>query len=282
MKFLTDNFRRRRPGNSGDGLDSRLVLKAQGSFTPLRRRLVALKTWPLLLLAVGLVRAEPPVAPKTARDTARASNSVPTKVPTPHRLVIEGEPMVVRTVTDTQQGGLAVGVLMVPEKWRFNSQVSWTYENYSSPVKISVSAENPDNEEAYYGFPALEFFCLRPRTGFYRPWQNCGGMLFAERQPPSSVLEGFVRQARSRFPKFEIIGFKELPELAAALQIPKAENQRGIGLKVTYELKGTLVEEEFYAIGFSIDIPYDGPQGRTWQNNWGLYALHSFRAPQGG
>ena len=133
----------------------------------------------------------------------------------------------------------------------------------------------------YYAFPALEFFCLRPITSYYRPWQNCGGLLFAERQSPVQTLYGFVRKARGGFPQFEIIGTKDLPELAAAMQIPKAENQRGLGLKVTYELKGKPVEEEFYAVAYSIDIPYDGPQGRTWQNNWGLYALHSFRAPLG-
>ena len=30
-----------------------------------------------------------------------------------------------------------------------------------------------------------------------------------------------------------------------------------------------------------VDIPYDGPQGRSWQTNWGLVSVHSFRAPAG-
>jgi curved DNA-binding protein CbpA len=30
-----------------------------------------------------------------------------------------------------------------------------------------------------------------------------------------------------------------------------------------------------------VEIPYDGPQGRTWQINWGLNSVHSFRAPTG-
>jgi hypothetical protein len=55
----------------------------------------------------------------------------------------------------------------------------------------------------------------------------------------------------------------------------------GISIKVTYERNGHPVEEEFYAIPYSVKIPYDGPQGRSWQTNWGLAWLHSFRAALG-
>ena len=41
------------------------------------------------------------------------------------------------------------------------------------------------------------------------------------------------------------------------------------------------MEEEFYAVSYLVRIPYDGPQGRTWQINWGLNAVHSFRGPAG-
>ena len=51
--------------------------------------------------------------------------------------------------------------------------------------------------------------------------------------------------------------------------------------KSTYELNGKPVEEEFYAVSYSVSIPYDGPQGRTWQINWGLNCLHSFRGGLG-
>ena len=40
-------------------------------------------------------------------------------------------------------------------------------------------------------------------------------------------------------------------------------NQRGMGVKVTYQLNGAPVEEEFYAVYDSVEIPYDGPRGRT-------------------
>ena len=72
-----------------------------------------------------------------------------------------------------------------------------------------------------------------------------------------------------------------MPDLPKAVHSPPSQNQKGVGLKVTYEIHGKPVEEEFYGVFDFINIPYDGPQGRTWQINWGITALHSFRAPEG-
>lgn len=76
-----------------------------------------------------------------------------------------------------------------------------------------------------------------------------------------------------------MIGSKILPELPAALKLPPTDNRCGVAVKVTYELNGKPVEEEFYAVSYSGSVPYDGPQGRTWELKWGLGCLHSFRAP---
>lgn len=62
--------------------------------------------------------------------------------------VIDGERFTVRQIVDHQQGGIPVGVLIAPEKWRDQSQVVWNYAHSSSPVKVAASAENPANEEA--------------------------------------------------------------------------------------------------------------------------------------
>jgi hypothetical protein len=102
-----------------------------------------------------------------------------------------------------------------------------------------------------------------------------------ERIPAGRALLMFVQQTRGRMPNFKVIGGKELPELAKALNVPKPEGRTGVAVKVTYDLNGKPVEEEFYSVPYSVDIPYDGPQGRSWQNNWGLDYLHSFRAPAG-
>jgi hypothetical protein len=159
--------------------------------------------------------------------------------------------------------------------------VSWNYAHHSNPVTIATSAENPANAEAVFGYPAAQFFYLRPHPGWYQPGQNVGGLVFLDGMSPEQALVSFVRQARGGAPGLRFVGSKELPGLAAALQMPPAQNQRGLGVKIAYDLRGTPVEEEFYAVSYQVEIPYDGPQGRTWQINWGLNALHSFRAPAG-
>jgi hypothetical protein len=230
-----------------------------------------------LVLVPIVVAAAPNALVSNIQPTAAKSDIAKAA----HGPVIEGERFDTRQITDSQQGGLAVGVVSVPENWRFNSQVVWNYAHHSNPVAISTSVENPANEEALFSFPALQLFCLRPISGYYQPGQNVGGLIFFEQQPPVQTLTTFVQRTRGGLPKFQIVGSKDLPGLAAALRLTGSQNQSGVGVKVAYELNGKPVEEEFYAVGYSVSIPYDGPQGRTWQINWGLNGLHSFRAPPG-
>ncbi|PYI89259.1 MAG: hypothetical protein DME26_01665 [Verrucomicrobia bacterium] len=248
----------------------------------------------ILLIAAVLVNgkeqsAEPKSGSQATPRSAEAASRKSTEVATPKSNavalargpVVNGEHFTLRQIPDHQQGGLPVCVFTAPEKWRDNSQVVWNYANHSSPVKMGASAENPTNEEAFFLYPAAEFFALWPSTGYYQPGQNVGGLIFAQPMPPAQTLLAFIQQVRAGNPKLQLIGSKDLPDLPKALQLPPSQNQRGVGIKITYELKGKPVEEEFYGVAYAVDIPYDGPQGRTWQKNWGLNALHSFRAPLG-
>jgi hypothetical protein len=156
--------------------------------------------------------------------------------------VVMGERFTTRQIVDRQQGGLVLGVVAVPEKWRYNADVAWNYANTSNPVTLSSRAENPANVEAVYGYPAARFFYLRPAVTSYVPGRNYGGLIFAGAQPPLPVLVAFIRQARAGAQKLQFVGSKDLPGLPAALQMPHTANQRGLGAKVTYELDGKPVE----------------------------------------
>ncbi len=225
------------------------------------------------------VSSENGAAVKSGEKTASATSAG--KDSSRRGLVIEGEKFTARVVKDTQQGGLAVCVFQAPEKWHDESRTVWRYDYTSNPVAIWCSVENPDNEEAFYSFPPVLYFWLRPATQYYRPGQNSGGLICGPPMAPLQTLLAFVQQVRGTMPGLQLVGSKALPDLAKVLKLKSSPNQQGVGLKVTYELKGKAVEEEFYAVADSVDIPYDGPQGRTWQINWGLTAVHSFRAPKG-
>lgn len=217
--------------------------------------------------------------------TGQPASGKPTAA-TPAPVVLEkgprvlGERLTTRVIKDAQQNGLAVGVVAVPETWHYESRVVWNYANVSNPVVTSGAAENPANAEAVYAFPAMQFFMLRPDYGMYRQGQLIGGQVYAAPQPPINALAGFIQRTRANVTNLKFVGSRNLPELPAALKLPPSPNQRAVGVKVTYELQGTPIEEEFYGIADLVDIPYDGPQGRTWQTNWSL-AVHSFRAPAG-
>jgi len=71
----------------------------------------------LAIHAETKVATEPVVSPKFVAGT---------NIPARHGVVVNGEPMSVRTIADTAQGGLPVGVVIAPETWRFNSHVQWS------------------------------------------------------------------------------------------------------------------------------------------------------------
>lgn len=226
------------------------------------------------LLIVGTAEAKPN-APK--KDAAKG--------PGPKMaagMVVEGEKLTVRQIPDPSMGGMSVGAFLVPEKWRDQSKVVWNYGN-DTPVQAWGSFENPANAETYFYFPMQEFYTLRPvLPGYRRQGEIVRGSTFLEPMKPANTAAMLVQKLRGRMPKFQMIGSKDLPELAAALALgPAAKGTKGVGVKVTYELDGKPVEEELYALYYLNNIPYDGPQGRTWQVNWGLLFPHSFRAPLG-
>lgn len=195
--------------------------------------------------------------------------------------VIDGEHFTVRTIVDRQQGGLTVNAFMAPAGWSDRSQVVWNYAHTSNPVTAAVNVENPVNLEAFYLYPSLDMFWLQPDSSQFGSGQEVGGLLHVRPMQPVATLAAFVQQMRHGYPNLRFIGSRDLPELPAALRLPASPGQRGVGVKIAYDIKGQPVEEEFYGVYYSVDIPYDGPQGRTWQRDWGLRFLHSFRAPRG-
>jgi hypothetical protein len=190
------------------------------------------------------------------------------------------EPFAVREVHDAAQGGMLAGVVSAPASWKVDVNIAWNYEDISAPLQVTSSFVNPASPEAVFGFGSYPCFDLQPR-GYFQPGRRYGGLLYARPQPPVGTLAGFVREARHGADGLRFVGSKDLPDLPAAMRLPPSPDQHGVGVKVAYDLDGKPIEEEFYAVHYVTRIPYDGPQGRTWQINWGLADIHSFRAPAG-
>jgi hypothetical protein len=217
--------------------------------------------------------------PQPASASSPKTASAPAKPATGP--MVAGEPFGPRIVVDQQQGGLPVGAFSAPLSWQFESQVAWNYTNYDSPVSMSMRTWNPKNEEAVFSFNPEQFFMLRPYSPYLRPGQSLGGLIYAQPMAPFDALASFIRRTRQDVGNLQFVGGKELPGLAAALQMPPAQGQHGVGIRVSYSLNGKPTEEEFYAVYYTRDVPYNGPQGQTIETFWGLSGLHSFRGPAG-
>jgi hypothetical protein len=243
-------------------------------------RLCSIATAAFLLGCSGR-HASVGAASATTATASRAAVAEPAGRATSETALIDKEHFTLRTIIDRQQGGLVLGAFMAPAGWPDQSQVIWNYAHTSDPVTAAMKVENPANLEAFYLYPNLDLFWLLPDTSNHGNGQNVGGLLHMRSMPPAATLAAFINQVRHGFQNLHFVGSKDLPGLPAALHLPATPNQRGIGAKITYDSNGRPTEEEFYAVYYCADIPYDGPQGRTYQRDWGLMFLHSFRAAKG-
>jgi hypothetical protein len=196
-------------------------------------------------------------------------------------LVVAGEKFTPRQIVDTAHQNMVALAYMAPASWKDQSAVLWNYPNINVPCTFSVTVTNPANAEAFFLHQPAQFFAFKPDGGLWKDGYNMAGVIKARPQPPASALIALVQRLRGKESGFKLLGTKDLPDLPKALNVQMAKDEKGIGAKITYVLQGTPVEEEFYAVWYSMDLPYDGPRGRTWQTNWGLWTVHSFRAPAG-
>lgn len=208
-----------------------------------------------------------------------ASGSVPVFAAKPP--VVDGEKFALHTIVDRQQGGMTFVALMAPEKWQVTGEVRWKYEDVSSPVSAFVRVANPATPETVTFFPRAACYWLQGASAFNRPGTTALGQMNVQPLSPAEALRSAVLKLyRPGLADLQIVGTREMPALAAALKAdPKS--YKGVGLRVLYAENGQPIEEEFYALHYLVQIPYDGPQGHSVQTNWGLDYVHSFKTTRG-
>jgi hypothetical protein len=253
-----------------------MIATSEALMTGLRRRLGVLSVGGVMVLGAATCGGSSAPADVAAGQSASGSPADSGK-----GVVVDGERFATRVINDPTEH-LPVGVVAVPASWTFESHVVWIYAHPSTPVTVTMSASNPANGEAFTTYAPVQYFDLRPGgVGLFQRGREYGAMTFLAPQPALETLANAITQERGREPGFTFVGSKDLPDLPSALKVPPAPHQQGLSVKVAYTRNGKPFEEEFYAVYDLVEIPYDGPRGRTWQINWGLTAFHSFRAPAG-
>ena len=233
--------------------------------------------------------AKPAPAPKAASKAAPAKAS-PAKAAPAKADSAAGEKFVERVITDTEHGGMRAITIRVPEKWRFEGKMEWHYNWTEFPMGFSSHAENPDKAEAFFQYPLLQMEMLEypPQLRQFdlarknKPGDRLAlGGIYMAPQPPVKGLAMFIQQTRPNTANFKWLGQQELPGLAKALHMDPEPNQRGVAIKVGYDLNGQPVEEAFFGVYYLYPPANKASSAGIRQTNWGFQGLQSFRAPAG-
>lgn len=189
-----------------------------------------------------------------------------------------GEALTVRTVVDGQQNNMPVETFSAPQSWADRSDTRWNLANTTDPVSISIAVENAQTGEGLFTYPSADF--IAP-MGLHREGPTPHGKFWLSPMPPDQAISAYAQHARGNLPGFRIIGVHEAPNLPALRQMDASQHPRGVAVRVTYELAGKPVEEDFFG-AYHLETPCSnvGP-GRVCETDWGLYEPFSFRAPAG-
>lgn len=184
-------------------------------------------------------------------------------------------------IVDPAQGGMIVATLAMPQGWRGASRVDWDYQSANNAARPRVRVAAPDGSAWVEGYPREVFSWLNVRSQ-----TPVGGHLFGMINYPNitareALLRFVVGRERGNRKNLKIVGERPVANLAARLagqQIPGDS----LAIRIRYDDNGVAMEEDFYGfLGERIKIPYDGPQGRTYEYHRTLALVHSLGARQG-
>jgi hypothetical protein len=186
------------------------------------------------------------------------------------------------TIVDTQHGGLVAMRYSVPEDWRATSSLTWTYSDFSLPVRIGARAEASDGSAWVEIFPSEVFFWLQPALAPVPYGQYSLGLIHWPDIGAVDALQRFVvLRYRGQMQNLRLVGWRPVPDLARALGEP-AQAGESIAIRIAYQLDGQPVDEEFYALlGEGNRVPYHGPYGTTYEFHRPLTYVHSIGAKGG-
>lgn len=193
------------------------------------------------------------------------------------------KPFVLHQVIDHQHKGMVVTAFEYPAEWQAQSNVVWDFQQRSVPVIGYARTFNPRGTEALEFLPAESFFWTEPDYGLYQQGQNIEGQVFLQPMPAANVMTNWVvPKYRGNRPGLRIASVSPVQQLARriGLNVPGLMSD-DVCAKVEYSENGRLFEEEFYGMQTLQRVPYHGPQGTTFQINWGFVRLFSFRAEKG-
>ncbi|MEO8459580.1 MAG: hypothetical protein ABI451_03535 [Dokdonella sp.] len=184
-------------------------------------------------------------------------------------------------VVDKKQGGLVAYTLAVPQGWHTSARIDWDYTSANNPTQGHLRAESPDGSAWIEGYPLEVFEWLGGPQNARIGSRQFGQIYYPQITIDQAMRQFVIKKYRGNKKNLQIVGSRPVANLAQKFF---HENVPGdsISMRIRYEENGRQVEEDFYAmLSSKLDIPYDGPQGRTWEYHRTLGIVHSLGAVQG-
>jgi hypothetical protein len=217
-----------------------------------------------------------------AAEPASTSQSAGVASPQPRAAQLAGIHFRNETIVDAKYGGLVAIRFVVPQDWRATSSLTWTYSDVTSPVRMAARLESPDGSAWIEGYPSELFFWLQPTFSSPPFGTKVLGALYRPDIGAIEALQRFViLRYRGNMQNLRFVGWRPVPNLVKALGKPEMPGE-AIAIRVTYDLNGQAIEEEFYGLlSDTIRLSATGPLGTTYELRRYLTYVHSMGARTG-
>jgi hypothetical protein len=187
-------------------------------------------------------------------------------------------------VVDQQQGGMVVSRIAVPQDWKTTSRVVWNYNDFYLPVRASLRTASPDGAAWIEFFPNEFFLWLDPAHDRGGPNSGgIGGIHHPNIKLPEAMVRYVIAPNRSSAKKLRILGYRPVNDLPQTFFGKNAKLKGdGICMRVSYELNGSPVDEEFYGFLSAVEaIPGPNPRIPIMEYHRQLILAHSMGAKSG-
>ena len=190
-------------------------------------------------------------------------------------------------VRDPQQQNMIISRLAVPEDWKTTSHVVWNMNDFYWPVFVSARTESPDASEWIEFYPALFFLWLDPQhdRGPVGPG-SIGGIHHPNITLPEALVRYVIAPHRRNVKNLKVLGYRPVKNLENAFNkaidpknMPQGE---AICMRVSYEINGAPMDEEFYAFMTSREaIPGPNRNIPIMEYHRRMFLVHSMGAKAG-
>ena len=186
--------------------------------------------------------------------------------------------------------GTKAFTMLLPSDWQSKGSIKWILDNPAMPVAGEFRTWNPSGAEEFHLFPNQAFFWSdNPMIlqSFPAGSRYFGAVVHPPLGPIEALKEIALTKFRSGVENLQVVSEQELPNVAKSFETGTdpstgvVTSAEGGKIRVEYTLNGVQMEDEFYCILQSQDIPVQTLYGTTRNINWYMTYVESFRAEKG-